>query len=130
IRRFVDDIGGKSSMALPAMDKASRKRVHELAAAFGLSSQSKGNGLRRYTTLMNTMRTRIVKEGRVKAIMKRFGNTFDRAYDRKNGGDSKGRLPTHREGDEVGKEAPKIGESNIGFRMLASMGWSDGDRIG
>ncbi|KAF9241761.1 hypothetical protein BU15DRAFT_60664 [Melanogaster broomeanus] len=79
---------------------------------------------------MNTMRTRIVKEGRVKAIMKRFGNTFDRAYDRKNGGDSKGRLPTHREGDEVGKEAPKIGESNIGFRMLASMGWSDGDRIG
>jgi hypothetical protein len=26
--------------------------------------------------------------------------------------------------------APKIGESNIGFKMLASMGWSEGDRIG
>ena len=26
--------------------------------------------------------------------------------------------------------APKIGESNIGFRMLASMGWAEGDRIG
>ncbi|KAF9232564.1 hypothetical protein BU15DRAFT_54890, partial [Melanogaster broomeanus] len=130
IRRFVDDIGGKPSMALPAMDKSSRKNVHELAAAFGLSSQSKGNGVRRYTTLMKTTRTGIVKEGKVKAIMKRFGNTFDRAYYRKNGGDSKGRLPRHREGDEVGKEAPKIGESNIGFRMLASMGWSEGDRIG
>ncbi|KAF9234303.1 hypothetical protein BU15DRAFT_79190 [Melanogaster broomeanus] len=130
IRHFVDDIGGKSSMALPAMDKASRKKVHELAAAFGLSSQSKGKGVRRYTTLMKTTRTGIVKEGKVRAIMKRFGNTFDRAYDRKNGGGSNGQLPRHREGDEVGKEAPKIGESNIGFRMLASMGWSEGNRIG
>ncbi|KAF9230924.1 hypothetical protein BU15DRAFT_91021 [Melanogaster broomeanus] len=129
IRRFVGDIGGKSSMALPAMDKASRKKVDELAAAFGLSSQSKGNGVRRYTTLMKTTRTGIVKEGELKAILKRFRNTFDRAYDRKNGGDSKGRLPRHREGDEVGKEASKIGQSNIGFRMLASM-CSEGDRIG
>ena len=28
------------------------------------------------------------------------------------------------------KAAPKIGESNIGFRMLQAMGWSEGDRIG
>ncbi len=28
------------------------------------------------------------------------------------------------------QEAPRIGESNIGFRMLASMGWSEGDHIG
>jgi hypothetical protein len=28
------------------------------------------------------------------------------------------------------KAAPKIGEANIGFKMLASMGWSEGDRIG
>ena len=26
--------------------------------------------------------------------------------------------------------AAKIGESNVGFKMLAAMGWSDGDRIG
>jgi len=26
--------------------------------------------------------------------------------------------------------APKISEANIGFRMLAMMGWSEGDRIG
>jgi hypothetical protein len=28
------------------------------------------------------------------------------------------------------KAAPKIGESNIGFKMLASMGWAEGERIG
>ena len=26
--------------------------------------------------------------------------------------------------------APKLGSSNLGFRMLAMMGWSEGDRIG
>jgi len=39
-------------------------------------------------------------------------------------------LPRHRDGEEVGKAAPKIGSSNLGFRMLATMGWSEGDRIG
>ena len=38
--------------------------------------------------------------------------------------------PKHREGDEVGKAAPKIGESNIGFKMLANMGWAEGEKIG
>lgn len=28
------------------------------------------------------------------------------------------------------QSAPKIGESNVGFKMLAAMGWADGDRIG
>ena len=26
--------------------------------------------------------------------------------------------------------APKIGQENVGFQMLASMGWAEGDRIG
>lgn len=26
--------------------------------------------------------------------------------------------------------APKIGETNVGFRMLAAMGWSEGNQIG
>jgi hypothetical protein len=32
--------------------------------------------------------------------------------------------------DNSFKAAPKIGESNIGFKMLASMGWAEGERIG
>lgn len=30
----------------------------------------------------------------------------------------------------LSQAAPKLNESNIGFRMLAMMGWSEGDRIG
>ena len=26
--------------------------------------------------------------------------------------------------------APKLGSTNVGFRMLAMMGWSEGERIG
>ncbi|KIJ60078.1 hypothetical protein HYDPIDRAFT_117800 [Hydnomerulius pinastri MD-312] len=128
IRRFVENIDGKPTMALPPMDKASRKSIHEIAAAFGLKSQSKGKGPGRYTTLIKTTRTRVASEGKLRPIMKRFGRNFDRAYDRKQ--EKGGHIPKHRDGDEVGKEAPKIGESNIGFKMLASMGWSEGDKIG
>lgn len=32
--------------------------------------------------------------------------------------------------DECSQAAPKIGESNVGFKMLAAMGWAEGDRIG
>jgi hypothetical protein len=39
-------------------------------------------------------------------------------------------VPKHKEGDEVGKAAPKIDATNVGFRMLAMMGWSEGERIG
>lgn len=28
------------------------------------------------------------------------------------------------------QEAPKIDETNLGFKLLASMGWKEGDRIG
>lgn len=38
------------------------------------------------------------------------------------------RMPTMY--DFVLQAAPKINESNIGFRMLALMGWQEGDRIG
>jgi hypothetical protein len=30
----------------------------------------------------------------------------------------------------LSQAAPKIGQSNVGFKMLASMGWAEGDRIG
>ena len=50
IRRFLAD-KGKQDMALPACDKSTRKKIHNLAALFGLESKSKGGGLRRYTTL-------------------------------------------------------------------------------
>ncbi|KAF8840896.1 hypothetical protein BDN67DRAFT_902575 [Paxillus ammoniavirescens] len=133
IRRFVANIGGAQSMALPPMDSASRKKVHQLAEALNLKSKSKGGGVGRYTTLIKTTRTGTrINEDKVNALRKRFGKTFDRAYDRKEGkgGKEKEKVPRHRDGDVVGKAAPKIGQDNVGFKLLASMGWSEGGLIG
>lgn len=117
IRRFISDTSGKNNMVLPPMNKASRKEVHELANSFNLKSQSKGKGAGRYTTLIKSTKIRAIDERKVKSVMKKHGGQFDT-------------MPRHKEGDEVGKAAPKIGQTNVGFRMLASMGWAEGDRIG
>ncbi|KAI6021583.1 hypothetical protein BKA83DRAFT_4284209 [Pisolithus microcarpus] len=118
IRRFIANIDGRRSMPLLPMMKSTRKIVHELATAFNLKSDSKGHGPGRYITLVKTNRTGTINEGKVKAIMKRATRGSGRY------------VPSHREGDEVGKEAPAIGSSNVGFKMLASMGWSEGAKIG
>lgn len=117
IRRFIGDISGKNNMVLPPMNKASRKKVHELASSFNLKSQSKGKGAGRYTTLIKSTNMRAINEHKVGSFMKKHGGRFDT-------------MPRHKDGDEVGKAAPKIGQTNVGFRMLASMGWAEGDRIG
>ncbi|KAG8775927.1 hypothetical protein FRC20_000226 [Serendipita sp. 405] len=41
-----------------------------------------------------------------------------------------GALKGIREGEVVGHQAAKIAEDNIGYRLLARMGWSEGDKIG
>ncbi|KAJ6526928.1 hypothetical protein DFH09DRAFT_1264106 [Mycena vulgaris] len=133
IRRFIADIGGPATMSLPPTDKATRKNIHEMATAFNLKSASKGKGDARYTTLSKTTRTGLgVNEAKVGKIARRGG--AGAAFVRYDGGDKgKGRaapMPRHKDGDEVGKAAPKIGASNIGFKMLASMGWTEGERIG
>ncbi|KAK0240504.1 hypothetical protein EDD85DRAFT_825551 [Armillaria nabsnona] len=131
IRRFIANIDGPQSMSLPPADNKTRKNVHELAAAFSLKSVSKGNGDARYTTLTKTTMTGIrTKEAAISRIMRRGGNFGGGEFVNKKGKGKGNLAPRHKEGDEVGKEAPRIGESNIGFRMLASMGWSEGDHIG
>ncbi|OJT14888.1 G-patch and R3H domain-containing protein C30B4.02c [Trametes pubescens] len=133
IRRFLADIGGSNTMALPPANKQTRAQVHQLAMAFNLKSQSKGKGNTRYTTLTKTSKSGVgIQEGKIRRILREAtGGTWQGP----GGGGGKGRskamsLATHREGEEVGKEAPKIGASNMGFKMLAAMGWTDGDRIG
>ena len=134
LRRFVDDVraGVRESVALPPMHKGMRKAVHEMAAVLGVKSVSKGEGAGRYTTLIGTSRTGAgVNEKKLKQVMKRYGRGVGGGREGGRGrGGKGGRMQRHKEGDEVGKAAPKIGESNIGFKMLASMGWSEGGRIG
>lgn len=144
IRRFVADVGGNTTMSLPPTSKETRKNVHELAIAFGLKSVSKGKGEARYVTLSKTTRTGVgrVDERKVARVVKRAGGAGARGndfgargdyYGNGNGGKKggpKGHVPKHREGEEVGGKAPKIDASNVGFRMLAMMGWAEGQRIG
>ena len=101
IRRFLADIGGNSTMALPPMAKESRKQVHELAVAFNLKSASKGKGDGRYTTLTKTTRSGIrIDERKVRRILTSVNVLIQP-------GGGKGRntvvMPRHRDGDEVGK---------------------------
>jgi hypothetical protein len=100
VRRFLADIGGKATMALPPMNKESRKQVHELAIAFNLKSQSKGKGDGRYTMLTKTTRSGIaINEQKVRRVVK-YGKVFTQPG-------AKGKnviiMPRHRDGDEVGK---------------------------
>ncbi|KAA1475077.1 hypothetical protein DENSPDRAFT_866787 [Dentipellis sp. KUC8613] len=129
IRRFLENIGGPGSMSLPPMQKDARKKVHELAAAFNLKSVSKGKGMERYTTLVRTTRSGVgVNEAKVAQILRRMGRSVVASSGGRKG-PPRGQLKP-REGEEVGKAAPKIGQSNVGFQMLAAMGWSEGARIG
>ena len=175
IRRFLAN-KDKKDMALPACDKSTRKKIHSLAALFGLGSKSKGGALGRYTTLTKTKDSgKNVDERQVARTMKGFKYrasyvVSDDDWDgggkgkgkRKGNGKGKGKSMKERdqsghlktkEGDVVGhvrarsfiesdspwfrltnglplQAAPKIGETNVGFMMLASMGWSDGATIG
>ncbi|CAA7260811.1 unnamed protein product [Cyclocybe aegerita] len=135
IRRFIADIGGPKEMALPPTNKETRKNIHEMAIAFNLKSVSKGKGDARYTTLTKTTRSGVgVNEQKVAKIVRRSGGMGARGdsfiYDKKGRSGSGPKMPRHRDGDEVGGTAPKLNESNVGFRMLAMMGWAEGIRIG
>ena len=103
IRRFLADIDGRNTMVLPPCDKETRKRIHDIAGAFNLKSQSKGKGDARYTTLTKTSKSGLgIREGKIRAIMKKATNGV---WDAPINGDWKGKanLAKHREGEEVGK---------------------------
>lgn len=104
IRRFMADIGGTNTMVLPPADKETRKRVHELATAFNLKSQSKGKGDSRYTTLIKTSKSGIkINEGKIRHIMRQATNGQWEGPSRGGGRGGKDNLAKHREGEEVGK---------------------------
>ncbi|KAF8329281.1 hypothetical protein F5887DRAFT_923750 [Amanita rubescens] len=129
IKRFIANPDGPRTMALPPASKETRKFVHEMAAAFNLKSKSDGHGDARYTVLIRTSRSGLrVNEAKVARIMRQsHGGEFNKS-DRK--GKGKSGPPRQKEGEEVGKAAPKIDSSNRGFRLLEAMGWSEGKQIG
>ncbi|KAL4073754.1 hypothetical protein J3A83DRAFT_2611447 [Scleroderma citrinum] len=118
LRKFVANIGGGKTIALPPMTQATRKTVHELAAAFNLKSLSKGSGPGRYITLTKTTRSGIINEGKVNAVMKRAIRGSGRVFNGQREGRS--RVPAHREGDEVGKESLPTIHGSLLVRALTT----------
>jgi len=104
VRRFITNLDGPSTMSLPPANKKTRKKIHELAAAFGLKSVSKGNGNARYTTLTKTSRTGVarVDEWKIGKVTSRSGGQYvtDDSLNESRG--KRNRVPKHREGDQVG----------------------------
>ena len=120
IRRFIENIGGPTTMALPPADKATRAKIHMLANSFNLKSQSKGKGDGRYTTLIKTSRSGIgINERKVRRILKSENPDWEGA-DIEGKGRIKGRaisLAKHREGEEVGK----VRSSRTSFHSLTHL---------
>ncbi|CAE6517898.1 unnamed protein product [Rhizoctonia solani] len=137
LRSFVANLSQKT-VALPAMDKESRRRVHLLAECFGVASISKGKGGGRYVTFKRTSRTGInTNEKKIRRLVNADNEAegggiaaFNKAYYRRvDDGPAKSNIKT-RDGEIIGHKAAKIGEDNVGHRLLSKMGWNEGDRIG
>ena len=108
IRRFLANIDGPRTMTTPPANKESREKIHKLANAFNLKSQSKGEGSRRYTTLAKTTKSGInVNEKKVRRILRSSGywDTTGSVGGGKGGTVS---LAKHREGEEVGKVRRRV----------------------
>jgi len=115
IRAFVRDLR-RHEMALPPLDKETRARVHTIAQNFGLKSTSRGKGNDRFITLYRTTRTRETAQNEKKVARLVSGAAWT---------PGKPAGPRHKEGDEVGKSAPKLNDTNLGFRLLQQMGYVD-----
>ncbi len=150
IQHFLSE-RGRNTMRCQPMDKFARAEVHALAAAYNLQSKSKGKGRDRFPTLIKTSKSGLdVDYRKVKRIVysnagATFGNDAGRSDFKDKGRNKKGKgsggaggmygvgggtVPKNREGEEVGFGADKIGADNIGHKLLAAMGWTEGSGIG
>ncbi|CAK9779423.1 hypothetical protein CC85DRAFT_289648 [Cutaneotrichosporon oleaginosum] len=141
IQDFMRD-SGRTTLQLPPMEKETRKKVHMLAECYDLKSKSKGKGAARFPILIKLARSGLqvdtAKRDRLVAAGQFNGGSFFKAlYARKSKGDGKnnsargtGASVRAREGDLVGEGAEKIGQDNVGHKLLSKMGWSEGITIG
>lgn len=135
------DIDEETTRAFPPMDKKDRKIMHEMASHFNLKSKSVGSGKNRAPVLIKTSRTvdfteeRFAKASRI--VQRGFfrqpgakGKTREFAADKmkkRGGGGAAGTLAN---GHIVGADAPEIGASNFGRKLMEKMGWQAGMSLG
>ncbi|CAG8692928.1 9584_t:CDS:2 [Acaulospora colombiana] len=109
--------GARKSFQLPALNKPMREKVHLMARVLNLKSTSDGkkNQQLKIITVSRTSKTGAytVNERKMDSILKRKG-------DKRRGGDV---MKGIQEGEVIGHKAAKLDETNIGYRLLAQMGF-------
>ncbi|WFD33590.1 squalene synthetase-like protein [Malassezia cuniculi] len=123
-----------TTLALPPMHKGGRALVHDLANAYSIKSKSRGGGKNRFTVLYKTQNSgKFVDVNRVRGIVRipvgLRGESDERAAHEYRAVRTPS-LTKNRNGSVVGGGARTIGSDNIGHRLLASMGWSEGQGLG
>lgn len=147
IREFALDIRAGPALGLPPTSKRQRVAVHLLAECYGLNSKSIGKGANRSPMLHRTPRTAVhgVDPRKVASIIG-IANTGastpggDRPRGRMgalwrelDGSGEKSRaspVAKNKDGAVVGHGADALDEGNMGYKLLARMGWTAGERIG
>lgn len=155
IREFI--IAGprqSSDLSFSPMDKKDRVAVHLLAESYGLKSQSRGKGVKRFPILSRTTQTTVllgpreeakienilaVASGRQKAAMMGKGGKQKGLWKALQGMDApssdfkrgdKVKSTKNREGEVVGGRADHLSHDNVGYQLLARMGWNHGQSMG
>ena len=136
IKNFL--MGPNTTLALPPMNKADRKVVHEIANAFKLKSKSVGGAVKRFPVLYKTSKTTVYVDSAYTAVEAKLTRRFlprpdvGRSDVKRGGrgGGFKNAAVSYRDGDIVGGSAPELGAENKGRAMLEKMGWSSGTALG
>jgi hypothetical protein len=130
IQHFLRD-PAHTTLSLAPMDKRARAQVHMLAAAYSLTSKSKGDGAKRFPTLVKNSRSgQNVNVHRVRAVLQGRDVGFGKGAPRRDKKGGKGKsggavsaagagVARNQEGAEVGYGAEKISEDNIGHKVSA-----------
>lgn len=124
------------SIPLPPYNRETRKLIHELANAYFLKSQSKGNGNQRHPVLIKTKRTSIPSDfSKIDRIINRKNNFSLSKSESPHQTKSKSSSSTYKktsdvDGTVVGANAIPIEETNVGNQMLRKLGWSPGMGLG
>ncbi|KAI9489755.1 hypothetical protein BDB00DRAFT_875984 [Zychaea mexicana] len=156
IRMFIMD-DQLSSYQVAPMSKFCRRQLHLLATAYKLKSHSFGTGAQRTPVLQKTRDTFLPADRRyIERFLDEAQSTIDAqssilrkhridngpTYNKPNkkgkhhGGkkDKKSKPMAANAGPSVntvvGADVGPIGETNVGHRMLAAMGWKQGDALG
>eukprot|EP00833_Pecoramyces_ruminatium_P005529 jgi/Orpsp1_1/1179561/evm.model.c7180000069866.1 len=145
IKDFVTN--GFESIPLGNLPSELRKSVGMIAIEYGVKIKTRGSGKRKITNLIRTSRSKIpdnwntiVETVFSKTEAQRHSNmdvrkrNLDMAKRRGkyHNNNNKGKSSVNKPelGSKVGENANPISDSNIGFKLLQSMGWNPGESLG